>query len=127
MNLGKGTNRRLTISFCQIYNDEIYDLLTPVDYSKKLKLKETAEKGREKVTKGLIVDGLSEVTIKNVGQVSKLVSEVQKNRFIASTQCNKRSSRSHCIYSIKLWKGGEVSARFVVVDLAGSERINSKK
>ena len=37
--------KRINISFCQIYNDEVYDLLTPVDYSKKLRLKETPKKG----------------------------------------------------------------------------------
>jgi len=117
------TKIELEVSFLEIYNEEVGDLLTK-DNSKKLRVRVSKKKG-------VYVQGL---TIKAVGdfeQAKWLIDMGFNNRSVASTNMNATSSRSHCIFTMYITKVvlnevGKKSlateAKVSLIDLAGSER-----
>jgi regulator of replication initiation timing len=84
----------------------------------------------------VFVDGLTHVEVFGVSDVKTLLEFGQKNRSVAQTGVNERSSRSHTIFNIKLEKrtrtkrtngsGSNIirstSSKLSIVDLAGNER-----
>ena len=121
---------QIGVSFIEIYNESINDLL---DSSKiNLDLRETAN--RE-----VIVNNLTEIKIKNHEQALNLLLKGNESRIVASTKLNEKSSRSHCIFrlnieitkNIKKNNFGEEETEKVLlknhinlIDLAGSENSN---
>lgn len=115
------------VSFMEIYNEMIYDLLdlTPIGKGRKrapLKL------GEDKNGKPY-VKGLKTVFVTSSNEAYKILRLGQNNRHMAATKLNQQSSRSHCIFNIKLLKIFDAGqphvsriSRLSIVDLAGSER-----
>ncbi|XP_052800999.1 kinesin-like protein KIF17 isoform X2 [Mya arenaria] len=109
-------------SYCEIYNEEIRDLLGK-DVKAKLDLHEHPEKG-------VYVNGLSSVPVHNVVECNKIMERGWRNRSTGATLMNAESSRSHSIFTINLEmmtpdEEGEEHIRagkLNLVDLAGSER-----
>ncbi|KAI9332345.1 P-loop containing nucleoside triphosphate hydrolase protein [Obelidium mucronatum] len=112
------------VSFLEIYNEEIRDLL--VKKSKGgLELKEHPETG-------VYVKDLSGYVVKSVAEMEQLMTVGNNARSVGATLMNETSSRSHSIFTITIESseaGGGVDGedRFVLgklhlVDLAGSER-----
>ncbi|ORX73689.1 kinesin-domain-containing protein [Linderina pennispora] len=81
----------LRVSFLEIYNEVLRDLLEPSKAS--LKIHENAK--RE-----IFVGDLSEHIVFNAEQVEELLAKGDRNRHIAGTNMNERSSRSHTIFRI---------------------------
>lgn len=106
-------------SFLEIYREEIKDLLKP-DSAKKLRI-------RESPTKGVWVEGLSEVIVQDEKEVMDLISIGEQSRRIASTLMNSISSRSHSLFVLtliqKLPDGTTKTGSLNLADLAGSERV----
>lgn len=118
----------VTVSYLEIYNEELCDLLAAPHMQHKLDLKDVGS------GKGTLCTGLSEVRVNSVGDILKLVSLAQERRRVAETRVNARSSRSHSIFTMKVRcrkavVGGtgelENVGKLHLVDLAGSE--NAKK
>ena len=112
----------LRMSYLQIYNEYISDLLIPE--KKNLNI-------RENKKKGIYVEGLSEWLVNNPNDIYTLLGKGTDNRAIASTTMNEISSRSHAIFIITLEQeihddsNNSVIKRMSklnLVDLAGSER-----
>ncbi|XP_067050248.1 kinesin-like protein KIF20B [Acropora muricata] len=115
------------VSFAEIYNETIHDLLEPCPMGK----------GKKRTTLRLgddsngnpYIKGLREIYVSNADEAYKILKIGQKNLKIASTKLNQNSSRSHCIFSIKVLRVVDVDdphvariSRLSFVDLAGSER-----
>lgn len=98
----------LVISYLEIYNEKVYDLLDP----KEVQLREA-----EGV---IIVQGLCSKKVTNMSEFKTLFKKGVDNRTIGETKLNKFSSRSHSILRIQR---GE--AKLHLIDLAGSE--NNRK
>jgi len=122
---GSGSEFTIRVSFLELYNEELQDLLVPpsaVMADKKLKL-------CEDVKKGVVCQNLEEVTVMNVSDIFDILQRGIKQRATAATLCNKNSSRSHSIFTMKIMiKESSVDGEEVVrhgqlnlVDLAGSE------
>ncbi|DAZ94622.1 TPA: hypothetical protein N0F65_010561 [Lagenidium giganteum] len=114
----------VTVSFLEIYNEVIKDLLNPSD--KLLKI-------REHPDMGIYVEQLAELVVKEPADVTRLIEQGNKVRQVAATQMNERSSRSHSCFTIKISskctqeingvrKETCMNAKINLVDLAGSER-----
>jgi hypothetical protein len=114
----------VTVSFLEIYNEVIKDLLNPSD--KVLKI-------REHPDMGIYVEQLAELVVKDPADVTRLLDQGNKVRQVAATQMNERSSRSHSCFTIKIsskrsqvlagvQKETCMNAKINLVDLAGSER-----
>ena len=115
---------KVVCSYLEIYNEELGDLLLDVEERKRNKLE--IMEGRE----GTVCRGLTEKEVKNAEDVLTLMQTAQKQKKISETKMNKHSSRSHCIFTIRvnakkqfldLNKTLEVRGKLHLVDLAGSE------
>jgi len=75
---------------------------------------------------------LKSIDVKSVKDFYKVMKQAADRRAIAETQCNEKSSRSHCIFQIKI-TGKNSSNKLErygalnLIDLAGSERISQSK
>ncbi|KAG9155094.1 hypothetical protein Leryth_011080 [Lithospermum erythrorhizon] len=122
----------MKVTFLELYNEEITDLLAPEDLTKfpedrQKKPVSLLEDGRGCV----IVRGLEEEVVYSANEIFDLLERGAARRRTADTLLNKRSSRSHSIFSItvhmkettvgdeELIKCGKLN----LVDLAGSENI----
>ncbi|RLN02271.1 hypothetical protein BBO99_00001219 [Phytophthora kernoviae] len=121
-----GWNYFLTVTFYEIYNETIRDLLTvDNDETRKHNIR-TDNRGRN------YVEGLTEVDI-DFNQVEEQVEEIVNlaacNRSVDRTDMNAHSSRSHSIFALKIQgyneaQNTEVEGTLSLVDLAGSERLS---
>ncbi|CAI9297888.1 unnamed protein product [Lactuca saligna] len=123
----------MKVTFLELYNEEITDLLAieetskfPEDKSKKpIALMEDG-KG------GVLVRGLEEEIVSTADEIYKILEKGSAKRRTAETLLNKQSSRSHSIFSITIHikertpEGEEIirCGKLNLVDLAGSENIS---
>ncbi|KAM7169147.1 kinesin-like protein KIF20B isoform 1-T1 [Macrochelys suwanniensis] len=113
------------VSFCEIYNECIYDLLLPVSNDKKRRVLRLAQD-----IKGCsYVKDLQWIQISDSKEGFKLLKLGLKHQSIACTKLNTYSSRSHSIFTVKLLKIEDSEApnvtrvsELALCDLAGSER-----
>jgi kinesin family protein 5 len=80
-------------SFLEIYCEEIRDLLNPSNT--RLKLHETP-------SKGVWVEGLSEVFVSSAEEALGVIEIGDKCRSVASTKMNETSSRSHSVFMLNI-------------------------
>lgn len=121
---GCSDEHSIRVSFQELYNEDIYDLLTPPEDMTKLKIFEDQKKS-------IIIAGLTETTIESGDQIYEILERGQRKRQNAATLLNACSSRSHTIFTITVET--KVSAidganqiregKLNLVDLAGSESI----
>ncbi|XP_072113322.1 kinesin-like protein KIF20A [Mobula birostris] len=115
------------VSFCEIYNEYVYDLLDPMPTSRNQKRQNLRvcedQKGNS------YVKDLKWINVTSSDEALKVLKIGNKNRSLASTKINHQSSRSHSIFSIRLMEiiVGEKSRVFrtsdlCLCDLAGLER-----
>ncbi|GAB6032934.1 Kinesin-like protein kif3a [Chamberlinius hualienensis] len=110
------------VSYLEIYNEEIRDLLSK-DQNARLEVKERPDVG-------VYVKDLSAFVVNNADDMDRITTLGNKHRAVATTNMNTHSSRSHAIFSITVEnseKGidGKQHLRMGklhLVDLAGSER-----
>uniref|UniRef100_A0A8C3P1H9 Kinesin-like protein n=1 Tax=Cyanoderma ruficeps TaxID=181631 RepID=A0A8C3P1H9_9PASS len=122
------------VSYIEIYNNYIYDLLEEESAG-------TSKILREDQNHNMYVTGCTEVEVKSTEEAFEVFWKGQKKRRIANTQLNRESSRSHSVFIIKLAQapldadGDNVLqekeqitlSQLSLVDLAGSERTNRTK
>ncbi|XP_066450989.1 kinesin-like protein KIF13B isoform X2 [Eleutherodactylus coqui] len=115
---------KVEVSFMEIYNEKVRDLLDPKGSRQSLKV-------REHKVLGPYVDGLSKLAVTSYKDIESLMSEGNKSRTVAATNMNEESSRSHAVFNIILTHtltdiqsgtSGEKVSKLSLVDLAGSER-----
>ncbi|XP_051909018.1 kinesin-like protein KIF13B isoform X1 [Hippocampus zosterae] len=121
---GEGESFTVEVSYMEIYNEKVRDLLDPKGSRQTLRV-------REHNVLGPYVDGLSRLAVASYKDVESLMSEGNKSRTVASTNMNEESSRSHAVFNIILTHtlvdlqsgtSGEKVSKLSLVDLAGSER-----
>ncbi|XP_061546729.1 kinesin-like protein KIF20B isoform X3 [Phycodurus eques] len=114
------------VSFCEIYNENIHDLL---EASPGGAAKRTALRLSQDVKGSAFVKDLRWVQVDSTDEAYQVMKLGKKNQSFSSTRNNQLSSRSHSIFSIRLLRIKDTqSPRVVAVselclcDLAGSER-----
>lgn len=112
-------------SFLEIYNNSVFDLLCNHDENHHgLPLKENSDGGKISV----YAKGLTMTICKKPADLLKLLKEGSARRATASTNMNRTSSRSHCIFTciVEQCPKDNPSAirvgKLNMVDLAGSEK-----
>ncbi|XP_078434757.1 P-loop containing nucleoside triphosphate hydrolases superfamily protein [Wolffia australiana] len=122
------------VTFLELYNEEITDLLAPEELSK-LALDDKQKKPlplMEDGKGGVLVRGLEEEIVTNASEIFSLLERGSAKRRTAETLLNKQSSRSHSLFSITIHikeatpEGEELikCGKLNLVDLAGSENIS---
>ncbi|OMJ90760.1 hypothetical protein SteCoe_6838 [Stentor coeruleus] len=113
------------VSFAEIYNELIYDLLSstpPSEQTGNIMIQDDPKFG-------ITVKGLTHVLCGSEEDALNQVFEGESNRTIAEHKLNKNSTRSHCIYTLHMECRSRVESsekvvysKLNLVDLAGSER-----
>uniref|UniRef100_A0A0E0FXZ0 Kinesin-like protein n=1 Tax=Oryza nivara TaxID=4536 RepID=A0A0E0FXZ0_ORYNI len=126
--ISQGWKYKMQASMLEIYNEAIRDLLatnrTTVQDggASKYSIKHDAN-GNTHVSDLIIVDVLS------INEVSSLLKRAAQSRSVGRTQMNEESSRSHCVFTLRIFGVNEGTDQQVqgvlnLIDLAGSERLN---
>ncbi|TMW95748.1 hypothetical protein EJD97_008397 [Solanum chilense] len=122
------------VTFLELYNEEITDLLAPEDLCK-VALEDRQKKQlplMEDGKGGVLVRGLEEEIVTSANEIFTLIERGSSKRRTAETLLNKQSSRSHSLFSITIHikeatpEGEELikCGKLNLVDLAGSENIS---
>ncbi|KAF9885721.1 kinesin-like protein Klp5 [Aspergillus nanangensis] len=118
----------ISLSYLEIYNETIRDLLVPGVSKGGLML-------REDSNKSVSVSGLSSHHPQSVEQVMDMIMRGNECRTMSPTEANATSSRSHAVLQINIAqkdRNADVNephtmATFSIIDLAGSERASATK
>ena len=135
----------VTVSFLQIYLENVQDLLatndgqTPMSVANENEkpLLGTSLKIRENPRQGFYVEGLQKYIVESVEETVELINFGLRNRVMAPTLMNTTSSRSHTVLTLEIEhadmgnknnnNGGRyrriLRGKLLLVDLAGSERV----
>ncbi|XP_060947618.1 LOW QUALITY PROTEIN: centromere-associated protein E-like [Limanda limanda] len=118
----------LRVSYMEIYNETVTDLLVESWKRKPLEVRET-------INKNIYVADLTEELVTSPAQALAWIRKGEKNRHYGKTKMNQRSSRSHTIFRMILESrersdlasgenadGAIIVSHLNLVDLAGSER-----
>ncbi|KAL0433257.1 UNVERIFIED_CONTAM: Kinesin-like protein KIN-10A [Sesamum latifolium] len=119
--LGFGTYVQVTV--LEIYNEEIYDLLSSANNGGGFSLGWAKGGSGSKVrleVMGKKAKNATFISGNEAGKILKEIQKVEKRRIVKSTLCNERSSRSHCMIIVDV---PTVGGRLMLVDMAGSENI----
>lgn len=127
ISVATGVRYLALVSYLEIYNENIRDLLAPNTPSSQLVL-------QEQPGSGIAVQNLSQHTVHTAADCEHLLRQGAANRIVGATMMNATSSRSHSIFTISLEQiatsGGQQAdlspaikkGKLNLVDLAGSER-----
>uniref|UniRef100_A0A8C8RM10 Kinesin family member 4A n=1 Tax=Pelusios castaneus TaxID=367368 RepID=A0A8C8RM10_9SAUR len=117
----------LKVSYLEIYNEDILDLLSPSrERSSQISI-------REDPKEGIKIVGLTERDVTCAQDTVRCLEQGNNARTVASTAMNSQSSRSHAIFTIsfeqrkKSDKNNSFRSKLHLVDLAGSERQKKTK
>ena len=107
----------LSLSYMEIYNEKVRDLL--VEQGKRQTLRV-----REHPREGPYVEGLGLHEVKDYHSIAALLKVGNSHRATASTTMNDASSRSHAIFSLVLTQVSEEREPLECVALVGGKRCN---
>ncbi|KAJ2897418.1 uncharacterized protein MKZ38_004680 [Zalerion maritima] len=118
----------LTLSYLEIYNENIRDLLVPGGSKANLILREDSQQT-------VSVAGLTSHRPKDVQEVMDMIVAGNEYRTVSPTAANATSSRSHAVLQINVAQKDRSSsvsephtmATLSIIDLAGSERATATK
>ncbi|KAF2273111.1 kinesin-domain-containing protein [Westerdykella ornata] len=118
----------VTLSYLEIYNETIRDLLVEGGSKQPLMLREDANQA-------VSVAGLSSHRPQNVAEVMDMIIRGNEYRTMSPTEANATSSRSHAVLQINVAsrdRNASVNephtmATLSIIDLAGSERASATK
>ncbi|KAK9858878.1 hypothetical protein WJX84_002681 [Apatococcus fuscideae] len=125
------------ISFIEIYNEKIHDLLQPFKLEAKQAFKGMVPRKadlqlRSAKNGAVLIPGLQIIKVQDVKSAMELVMRGSQHRAVRHTEMNHQSSRSHSILQISLERKlpgqvvgtapGLLKSKLNFIDLAGSER-----
>jgi kinesin family protein 13 len=94
-NTDEHLNFKVQVSYMEIYNEKVRDLLGDVRSKKSLRV-------REHSVLGPYVEGLTQYAVKDYETIVSLMEEGNKSRTVASTNMNVESSCSHAVFTMVL-------------------------
>jgi kinesin family member 21 len=132
-NSGDGVNYDVKVTFLELYNEDLLDLLA--SWESKPQVQPLVI--REEFGGGIYVAGVAEINVKTVEAALECLKSGLASRKTASTDMNDMSSRSHAIFTVSIERlhyavvdsseppvhTFSVKSKFHFVDLAGSERL----
>ncbi|OAG26274.1 kinesin-domain-containing protein [Alternaria alternata] len=124
----KGWKYEMEGSFLEVYNETYNDLLGRSEDLDKKKVEVRHDAAKKQTN----LDGAVSVKLDGPGRVEEILATADKNRTVAATKANMRSSRSHSVFILKLVGTNEITGErsegtLNLVDLAGSERLEHSK
>ena len=119
--LSRDREYKLSLSYLEIYNENIRDLLNPSREGLDI---------REDPQRGMVISGLTEILAPSINLVFSSIRNGNKKRTCEPTKANQTSSRSHAILQIIVEyrdRAAGIESEIIIgklslIDLAGSER-----
>ena len=93
----QGWEYHLQVSFLEIYNETIRDLLLKPSKNEPLKLHIKQKSVNSKL---LYVSDLTMVDVSTIDQIDGLMERASRQRSVGSTDMNAQSSRSHSVFTL---------------------------
>lgn len=124
----KGWKYRMEGNFVEVYNETYNDLLGRSEDLDKKKLEVRHDPAKKQTT----LENAVSVPLDSPDRVEEMLRTASKNRSVAATKANMRSSRSHSVFILKLVGTNSITGErsegtLNLVDLAGSERLDHSK
>ncbi|KAJ7014880.1 hypothetical protein D5086_003608 [Populus alba] len=126
----QGWKYEMQVSMLEIYNETIRDLLSTKDSSRT----EYGSNGKQYAIKhdangNTHVSDLTVVDVCSSREVAFLLDQASHSRSVGKTQMNEQSSRSHFVFTLRIYGVNENTEQQVqgvlnLIDLAGSERLS---
>jgi kinesin family protein 6/9 len=128
----------VAVSYCEVYNEHVGDLLEKSRYAASMKPAGSAVSSTtpdysiyDDPVEGVVVRGLSIVPVDTEEQALAALFSGETVRVTAAHSLNKASNRSHCIFTVHIKQRARLGAgreritvsKLHLVDLAGSERL----
>ncbi|CAN6457958.1 unnamed protein product [Victoria cruziana] len=130
----QGWTFKMEASMLEIYNETIKDLLCPTRSAGPEACRLENSGGKQYSIKhdgsgNTYVTDLTIVEVRSLEEVSSLLHQAAQSRSVGWTQMNEQSSRSHCVFTLRISgfnSNTEQQVRGVLnlIDLAGSERLS---
>lgn len=118
---------QLRVSYVEIYQEHVIDLLTVVQPRTHVRPKPSQEL-RQDTERGLYLPQVAEMPVQSAAEAMEIMRLGNRNRTKASTEMNRDSSRSHAVFIVSVANSIDPMNRkfsqLYLVDLAGSERID---
>eukprot|EP00164_Ancoracysta_twista_P001449 GFYU01001889.1.p1 GENE.GFYU01001889.1~~GFYU01001889.1.p1 ORF type:complete len:697 (-),score=145.93 GFYU01001889.1:152-2242(-) len=116
---GSQLKYEFSCSYIEVYKEQLNDLLSKA--KKNIKI-------RENKTQGMYITDATEVHVRSIEEVMHVFRVGARNRKIAGTKMNDRSTRGHSIFilhvkSLDPLEGKTRRGQLYLVDLAGSEKV----
>ncbi|XP_037754737.2 kinesin-like protein KIF22 [Chelonia mydas] len=115
---GEEWDYSVSMSYLEIYQEKVLDLLEPSQQDLPI---------REDRDRNILIPGLTERELGGFGDFERHFLPASRNRTVASTQLNDRSSRSHAVLLVRVAQTQQApphrrrTAKLCLIDLAGSE------
>jgi kinesin family protein 5 len=101
MNASEDIEFSVKVSFLELYNEKLQDLIDRKNISEK-NITNLARKNnlhiKEDKSKGIFIQDVTEVYVSSAEQMKQVHKSGAENRTMAATRMNERSSRSHSIF-----------------------------
>ncbi|KAL5700214.1 Kinesin-like protein KIN-14C [Ranunculus cassubicifolius] len=132
--MSQGWKYKMQASMLEIYNETIRDLLSPTNRVGNMENSTTAPGNNKYTIKhdhngNTHVSDLTIVDVCSLKEVSSLLQQAAQSRSVGKTQMNEQSSRSHFVFTLRIFGVNESTEQQVhgilnLIDLAGSERLS---
>ncbi|OIW03167.1 hypothetical protein TanjilG_11804 [Lupinus angustifolius] len=130
----QGWKYEMQVSMLEIYNETIRDLLSTNKSPSDATRQENGTPGKQYTIKhdasgNTHVTDLTVVDVQSVEEVAFLLNRAANSRSVGKTQMNEQSSRSHFVFTLRIYGVNESTDQQVegilnLIDLAGSERLS---
>ncbi|XP_028761771.1 kinesin-like protein KIN-14N isoform X2 [Neltuma alba] len=131
----QGWKYELQVSMLEIYNETIRDLLSTNRSSLDVTRVENGTPGKQQyaikhdANGNTYVSDLTVVDVHSAKEVAFLLNQAANSRSVGKTQMNEQSSRSHFVFTLRIYGVNESTDQQVqgvlnLIDLAGSERLS---
>ena len=109
-----GMDYLFSVTMCEIYREEVYDLLPETQNESGFRQKNNLRQGK----KGVYAEGLNLVSVENAADVENLVKRGNKNRSVGSHNFNEHSSRSHLVVTVQITRQHEVDGNMRMLNFS---------
>ncbi|XP_057457693.1 kinesin-like protein KIN-14N [Lotus japonicus] len=130
----QGWKYEMQVSMLEIYNETIRDLISTNRSSSDSTRSENGTPGKQYAIKhdangNTHVSDLTVVDVHSAKEVAFLLNQAANSRSVGKTQMNEQSSRSHFVFTLRIYGVNEstdtqVQGVLNLIDLAGSERLS---
>ncbi|KAK7262655.1 hypothetical protein RJT34_30230 [Clitoria ternatea] len=130
----QGWTYEMQVSMLEIYNETIRDLISTNRSSLDATRTENGTPGKQYTIKhdangNTQVSDLTVVDVQSAREVAFLLNQAANSRSVGKTQMNEHSSRSHFVFTLRIYGVNESTDQQVqgvlnLIDLAGSERLS---